>query len=55
MFNIPPVLPVFDYTKFGTLGRATVSDRTLFNVALLNTHGTTACGIPDVLIEDWQE
>ena len=30
---------------------------TLFNVALLNTHGTTACGITYcdvVLIENWQ-
>ena len=48
---------VWKYFAFGTLRRATVSDGTRFNVALLNTHGTTAFGITYlivVLIEDWQ-
>ena len=36
---------VWKYFAFGTLRSTTVSDGTCFNVALLNTHGTTAFGI----------
>ena len=45
-FLIYPHTGVFDYAMFGTLHytvpRDTVSDRTLYNVALLNRHGVTA-------------
>ena len=41
---------VWKYFAFGTLLRTTVSDGILLIVALLNTRGTTACGITYLML-----